>query len=189
MITMKRFAKRVFQLLCCVSALMLSSCVSTEELYAEYDANNCKFIVEKQTGSTQIIRETVSDTLHSWQPVVFFDYKKTDLTPDAIERLNKALQVLQNVHSSKLALQGFADHVGSIAYNLDLAKRRVNTVQQWLVDNGIDKNRISLRTMGEGLQAFVQDTEKSRAYNRRVELILLDDQGLPMLQIRDPQGE
>ena len=187
--TMKRSLKCVLQILCCASTLVLGSCVSTEELYAEYDANNCKFIVEKQTGNTQIIRETVGDTLHSWQPVIFFDYKKTELTPDSIDRLNTALRVLQNVHSSKLALQGFADHVGSVAYNLDLAKRRVNEVQQWLIVNGIDEDRISLRTMGEGLQSFVQDNEKSRAYNRRVELILLDDQGLPMVQIRDPQGE
>lgn len=188
-ITMKRSAKYFLQLMCCASALVLSGCVSTEELYAEYDSNNCHFVIEKQTGDSQIIRETVNNTLHTWQPVIFFDYKKTDLTADSIVRLNKALQVLKTVHNSKLALQGFTDHVGSIKYNLNLAKHRVNTVRQWLVENGIDSQRISLRTMGEGLQSFVQDTDQSRAFNRRVELILLDDQGLPMVQISDLQNE
>lgn len=189
MIKIENFFMQSAKILCCASALVLCSCVSTDELYAEYDANNCKFIIEKQIGNTQIIREKVSDTLHTWQPVIFFDYKKTDLTADSIDRLTVALRVLKSVHRSKLALQGFTDHVGSVAYNLDLANRRVTMVQQWLVENGIDKERISLRTMGEGLQAFDNDTDKSRAYNRRVELILLDDKGLPMVQIKKLNDE
>ncbi|MFK7995078.1 MAG: OmpA family protein [Granulosicoccus sp.] len=186
---MKQSAKSVFQILCCISALALSSCVSTEELYAEYDANNCKFIIEKQSDNTQIIREVYSDTLHTWQPVVFFDYKEDTLTPDTKERLKRALLVLDEVKSSKLALQGFTDYMGSVDYNLDLASRRVNAVKDWLVRNGINANRISLRTMGEGLESFVDDIDQSRAYNRRVELMLLDDKGLPMSQLRNPKND
>lgn len=167
--------------------MMLGSCVSTDELYAEYDAQNCKFVVEKEVDGTQIVRELYSYTLHKWQPVVFFDNDSAALTPATIQRLRIALNVLDDVTTSKLALQGFADHNGSFDYNLALARRRVGAVKEWLVSNGVDAARISLRAMGEGLQAFGDDDDESRANNRRVELMLLDNKGLPVVQMYDRQ--
>jgi len=149
-INMTNAIKTFFKLMCCASALLLGACASTEELYAEYDAQSCKFVVEKNTGGTLMVRELYSYTLHKWQPVVFFDYDSSTLTPDTIKRLKIALNVLDDVSSSKLALQGFADRFGATSYNLKLARRRVTEVQRWLVENGVDKQRISLRAMGEG---------------------------------------
>lgn len=189
MIKMNGSTVATLKLLCCASALVLSSCVSTEELYAEYDALNCKFVIEKEVGGIQLIRELYSYTLHKWQPVVFFEYDSSALTPAAIKRLKIALNVLDDFSTSKLALQGFADHYGAVDYNLALARRRVNEVQRWLVENGVDQERISLRAMGEGLQAFSDDDDVSRANNRRVELMLLDDQGLPVMQMYDLQDQ
>lgn len=186
---MKGNAKWVVQLLCCVNAGLLTSCVSTDELYAEYDAANCKLVIEKAADGTQMVRDLYSYTLHKWQPVVFFDSDSSGLTEKTVGRLHIALNVLEQLPSAKLALQGFADHHGAVDYNLRLARRRVDAVRQWLIDNGIEQNRISFRAMGEGLQAFSDDDATARGNNRRVELMLLDDQGLPVVQMYDLQDD
>jgi outer membrane protein OmpA-like peptidoglycan-associated protein len=56
--------------------------------------------------------------------------------------------------------------------NLELSKQRPITVANYLIKNGINKNRI--RTTGRGGQEPIapNDTEANKSKNRRVEFVL-----------------
>ena len=62
------------------------------------------------------------------------------------------------------------DSTGSDSYNLDLSRRRAESVANYLVSRGTSRARIA--TIGYGEQYPVADntTEQGRALNRRVEI-------------------
>ena len=91
----RRFISSSLKCLLGVSPLLLGACASTDELYAEYDQQACKFVVEKTEGSgrTLTLREEVSQTVYAWEPAVYFAYDRHELTDE-----NKKLLDLSLIH-------------------------------------------------------------------------------------------
>ena len=69
---------------------------------------------------------------------------------------------------------GHTDSTGPEAYNQGLSERRAKSVQDYLVSKGIRASRLTAKGYGESMPVASNDTEKGRAENRRVELIVLD---------------
>ena len=66
-------------------------------------------------------------------------------------------------------IEGHTDNVGSEAYNLDLSKRRAESVKNYLVENlGIDPARLSAAGYGFSRPIADNNTREGRAQNRRV---------------------
>ena len=63
----------------------------------------------------------------------------------------------------------YTDGKGSDEYNMNLSKRRINTIANTLTSNGIKKARISTVAKGKANPASSNDTDEGRALNRRVE--------------------
>jgi len=74
----------------------------------------------------------------------------------------------------KIRIEGHTDNVGKAKDLMELSWQRAEAVKSYLIDNGIDENRIS--TVGFGSQRPVSDnfTELNRSKNRRVEVRLID---------------
>jgi outer membrane protein OmpA-like peptidoglycan-associated protein len=70
----------------------------------------------------------------------------------------------------KLRVEGYTDSVGSKAANQTLSKQRAASVMNWLVDHGVDRNRLTARGYGEAQPLGDNSTDEGRAKNRRVEL-------------------
>lgn len=166
----------------------LTGCVSTEVLYAEYDAENCKFVVQQEPNGTLSLRELISNTHFPWEPAVYFAFDEHVLDDDAQHLLISSIEVLNRYPLLNLSLQGFADKVGSFRYNKELAKRRAAAVRRHLVSKGISIERIVEQPLGEGLAQFGDDDALSRGINRRVELMLLDESGRPLHPLFDFGG-
>ncbi len=162
------------------SPLLLASCASTEELYAEYDQQACKFVVEQGPGETLTVREEVSNLVYNWEPAVYFDYDSSELSTESERLLATAIPILKQFPQLRLGLQGFTDRIGGQAYNARLASRRVNSVVEFMIANNIDGSRISAQPIGIGLAEFGNDLAVAHANNRRVELTLLDEFGRPL---------
>ena len=70
----------------------------------------------------------------------------------------------------RVTLAGHADERGTREYNLALGQRRAEAVSQYLILNGVSKNRLVVKSFGEEKPiAFGQD-EESYSKNRRVEI-------------------
>ncbi len=101
---------------------------------------------------------------------VYFDLNKASYLPIEKMKIEKLINLLKFTDNYKVNISGYADSLGSDAYNLNLSKNRINSVVKALTSGGIKKKQISSqKAMGEANPAATNDTEAGRALNRRVE--------------------
>ena len=100
------------------------------------------------------------------QPV-YFDYDKYDLRPDAVAVLKKNLVWLKANPNETVTIEGHCDERGSEQYNQVLGEKRANSVRGWLVENGIDADKLVTTSLGESQPADPRHNEAAWAKNRR----------------------
>ena len=122
--------------------------------------------VEVSTSDTYETKSTAIST----SATIYFDFDKYNLTSRSIQTLRGVISAMQDNSSITLVLEGHADERGTREYNLALGQRRAEAVSDYLILNGIDKNRISVKSFGEEKPAFLGQNEISYAKNRRVEI-------------------
>lgn len=104
---------------------------------------------------------------------VHFEFDKAILRPESEATLDAAVRILKDHPQLKVEVAGHTDAVGTEAYNLVLSKRRARVVYEYLVDNGINPQRLTTEGYGESEPIATNDTEEGRALNRRTELVIL----------------
>lgn len=80
--------------------------------------------------------------------VVFFDFNKADLTPEAKQVVATAAAIAQSRGMVRIVITGHTDTVGSASYNLRLSERRALAVKSQLVADGVPEDGIA--TIGKG---------------------------------------
>lgn len=105
---------------------------------------------------------------------VFFATDSATLLLESEFQLEALWRMLNDYESMKIQIRGYTDNVGSDAYNLDLSDRRAKTVLNWLVEKGIDPNRLSSKGFGKEEPIETNDTEAGRARNRRVTFFIVE---------------
>jgi outer membrane protein OmpA-like peptidoglycan-associated protein len=84
-----------------------------------------------------------------------------------------SIAILLNAHpNAQIHVDGYTDNVGDPAQNRALSLSRAEAARDLLVQNGVDKSRISVSGNGEDRPIAANDTEEGRAKNRRIELVL-----------------
>ena len=101
---------------------------------------------------------------------VLFDFDKDTLQQQAYPILAKVIDVANQNPNWTYLLVGNADSKGTDAYNKDLSLRRVKTVQNYLIDQGIPSRLLSIDEKGESHPIATNETEEGRTQNRRVEI-------------------
>ena len=109
---------------------------------------------------------------------VLFEFGKADLLSAAGPRLDKLATFLKQFPERRLLVEGYTDSIGSASYNLELSRRRAIAVQAALVQRGIAPDRILTQGYGKEYPVANNATAEGRAMNRRVEVIITDDQGV-----------
>jgi len=101
---------------------------------------------------------------------VNFDHDKATLKPEARAILDNAVEVIRSSPGYRFHISGHTDSQGTDSYNQGLSERRANAVRDYLVQNGVSSNRLSLSAHGESLPVASNETAAGRARNRRVEI-------------------
>ena len=105
---------------------------------------------------------------------ITFDVNKADVKPESYGTLKSIADVLTENPGVKVKITGHTDSDGDDAKNLELSKRRAESVKNELVKNfGIDASRLSTDGAGETKPIAANDTPANKAKNRRVEFIKL----------------
>jgi OmpA-OmpF porin, OOP family len=108
--------------------------------------------------------------------IVLFATGSADLTPDAeqtVDQLGHALSS-QQLASYKFRIEGHTDTVGTPAYNLELSKRRAETVVSYLEQKfNIPGSRLEAVGMGEKDLLVQTPNETAEPRNRRVQVVNL----------------
>jgi len=87
--------------------------------------------------------------------------------------LEKIVYVLNKYEKYKIIVEGHTDSTGSESYNLTLSKNRAESVGRYLIDNGVDPQRLSYEGYGSQFPVDTNETKEGRARNRRVEFLLV----------------
>jgi outer membrane protein OmpA-like peptidoglycan-associated protein len=105
---------------------------------------------------------------------IYFKFARADIRPVSEPVLKEIAAVLKNNPDWKLSIVGHTDNVGGDSSNLDLSRRRSQSVKAALVERyGIAASRLTTGGFGASQPQAKNDTPEGRARNRRVELTRL----------------
>lgn len=103
--------------------------------------------------------------------IVFFDWDKDDITPQAAAILDNAASAYQTAGQAQVMLAGHADRSGSDEYNVGLSQRRAANVRSYLAGRGLPDGVITSEAFGES-RPLVETADGVREpQNRRVEIM------------------
>ena len=105
---------------------------------------------------------------------IYYDYDKANIRHDAAIELDKVVELLVENPGIIIELGSHTDSRGSDAYNLNLSQRRADSAVKYIIDNGIDKDRITAKGYGETrllnrCSNGVRCSEEEHQLNRRTE--------------------
>ena len=99
---------------------------------------------------------------------VLFDTNSAKIRSYDIAKFDKYIKYISTVAGSKIVVEGHTDSVGSDAYNLELSKRRAQSVKSQFIKMGLDASKIETIGYGESKPAVDNKTKENRQINRRV---------------------
>jgi outer membrane protein OmpA-like peptidoglycan-associated protein len=108
---------------------------------------------------------------------VLFDTGEADLKPSANRTVLKLAQFLQMNPRRVIRIEGYTDSTGTAEENLRLSKDRAQAVADMLGDLGVEEKRIHVQGYGDQYPVEANATERGRALNRRVEIVISDTSG------------
>jgi outer membrane protein OmpA-like peptidoglycan-associated protein len=117
----------------------------------------------------QPIRPGASITLNN----IYFALDSYELLPESGGELTELTRLLKDNPSMLIEICGHTDSTGSREYNLELSRKRAESVMNHLVMQGIDSKRLSVRGFGDSRPVADNDTEEGRSKNRRTEVRIL----------------
>ncbi len=103
---------------------------------------------------------------------VHFDFDKSVLRAQDRALLKKHVEWLKAHKDNSVLVEGHCDEVGTNEYNLALGERRAAEVKKYLVNSGIEADRISTISYGEERPADPGHSDAAHAKNRRAEFVV-----------------
>lgn len=137
------------------------------------DANNIGFdgVIRKDIYLKKLVKNELLAIEN-----IYYPFDKAYLTTGAKTILNDLYRILINNPTMVVELGSHCDIRGSDDYNIDLSKRRAESVINYLATKGINKNRLIYEFYGEEVNVIdcVDCTENQHQLNRRTEFKILD---------------
>jgi outer membrane protein OmpA-like peptidoglycan-associated protein len=100
---------------------------------------------------------------------IFFETGKFDLKEESKVELKSVIDFMNFNSKLKIELRGHTDNVGDDKSNLTLSHNRAKSVYDYLIANGIARERLTYKGYGEKVPVATNDTPEGREQNRRTE--------------------
>ena len=153
-----------------------------------YNTDEISTTIADNTGKT-IVPITIEKTLKKVTvgddiakvfgiKIIYFDLNKFNIRPDAALELSKILDVMMQNPTIKIDIRSHTDSRNTAAYNLKLSDKRAASTKEWLIQNGVDKSRLTVKGYGESQLVNkcadgVECTEEEHQANRRSEFVIV----------------
>jgi len=82
-------------------------------------------------------------------PNIFYDFGKWDLRPESMVSLDKLVETLNDNETVTIELMSHTDSRDTEEYNYDLSQKRAQSVVQYLIEKGVEPERLSAKGYGE----------------------------------------
>jgi len=104
---------------------------------------------------------------------VYFEFDQFDVRDDQQSRIEGNATFLRSESGARVRVEGNCDERGTNEYNMALGERRALSGKNYLVNLGIDANRIETLSYGEERPLLHGHDELSWAQNRRDDFVLV----------------
>jgi peptidoglycan-associated lipoprotein len=155
-------SKSINSLFTIFTLIIFTACSSvqvTEEAVADQSVAGVS-ITSKSTATQAVLANAV----------VYFEYDQFNLTSKSIQALKGVTELMKRNVKITISIEGHADERGTREYNLALGQRRSESVANYLVANGINRNRLITKSYGEERPLSLGSNDTAWSKNRRVEI-------------------
>jgi peptidoglycan-associated lipoprotein len=118
-------------------------------------------------GSSGATSDQISELENKVGDRVFFDFDSSSLTGDAQEVLKRQAAFMSQNESLKFMVEGHCDERGTREYNIALGERRANSVKQYLIQLGVDSDKLTTVSYGKEKPAVEGSNDWAWSQNRR----------------------
>ena len=144
------------------------------------DSGNIEFNIELEIESYKDAEEIVTDDDKGNTFIqlenIYFDFAKWDIKPQAAKTLDVLVALLKKYPRMEIQLGAHTDSRAGYEFNMDLSEKRARATLEYLVENGINRARLTSKGYGES-QPLVpcgdNCTEIEFSINRRCEFLIL----------------
>lgn len=150
------------------------------------DANQSRAEAEESRAKTELLEKKVREL--QARPTdrglvltlgdVLFDLGKSTLKSGGMKTVNQLADFLNEYPERNVLIEGFTDSQGSKDFNAKLSSERAENVKSGLMSKGIQSNRIRIYGYGTKFPVATNKTEDGRRQNRRVEVVISDQDGV-----------
>ena len=131
-------------------------------------------ILEKAAPEMQIVKINEPIRLNN----IYYDYDDYAILPDAEDDLETLLGLMEKYSDMVIELSSHTDARGGTSYNQQLSQKRANSAKEWLVENGIDEQRVKPVGYGESVilnrcTDNVECSDEEHRFNRRTEFKII----------------
>lgn len=88
---------------------------------------------------------------------VFYDFARWDLRPEAMVSLDRLVETLNDNPNITIELMSHTDSRDTETFNLELSQKRAQSVVDYLIEKGIDPDRLQARGYGESMPKVVTE--------------------------------
>lgn len=143
----------------------------TDPLNPDTDGGTVDDFTEVNRGTDPLDPE--DDVVKMDVPIVLegitFETGKSDITPESAMVLQGALKTLTTYPDIIVEISGHTDDVGSSSSNQKLSQKRADSVRFWLIEKGVEPDRIIAKGYGEEFPRVPNDSPDHKRMNRRIE--------------------
>jgi outer membrane protein OmpA-like peptidoglycan-associated protein len=136
------------------------------------DRQEARLRTQLQNSGIGITRVSEDEILLNMPADITFDVDRADVKSRFVPTLRNVAGTLSEFPSTYVDVIGHADSTGADAYNQDLSERRAFAVGSVLINDGVRRERLVARGLGETAPVASNATPDGRAQNRRVEIRL-----------------
>jgi outer membrane protein OmpA-like peptidoglycan-associated protein len=105
---------------------------------------------------------------------VFYEFDSWELKKESIAELDRLYKLLTENKNMFVEIGGYTDSIGTNSYNISLSERRARSVVNYLMDKGINKERLTFKGYGSAFPIGDNITDDGRKLNRRTEVKVID---------------
>ncbi|AUD04788.1 OmpA family protein [Spirosoma pollinicola] len=142
-----------------------------------YQSTSGVLDLSKVSGGQKLTRDIALTPLAVGDKVtlknIYFEMSKSDLLSASFAELDKLVAMMHDNPNMSIRLEGHTDIIGDHDKNLQLSRDRVLACERYLVQKGIETDRIQTVGYGDTRPILTKGTDEERKVNRRVEFVIL----------------
>lgn len=157
----------------CVHTGYWTQAMAIEECDPDLVRKAVPVATEATPAAAPVATKKASFVPYTLETETLFGFDKSDMSKAGKQKMNDEIvgKMKEYPQDEVVLITGYADRIGSEEYNMELSQRRADAVKTYLVDQGIDGNRIETAARGEADPVASCDNIKGKANRNNKALI------------------